>query len=62
MSVLERVAFTWVVAWVLISSFIPNAEHYDKLLISAITSLSIAYLYGLHIIFYKKIKTFFSKN
>ncbi len=61
MNVIQRVAFTWVVAWVLMESFMPSAEHEQKLLVSALATISIAYLYDLHGIIYRKIKSYFSK-
>ncbi len=58
MTVLERVAFTWVLSWVLMDSIIPNELYAEKLKITMIVTASIAYLFNLHGIVYKKLKNF----
>ena len=61
MNVLEKVTFTWVSAWVLMDSLLPQAKYADKLEATIITTLSIAYLYGLHSLIYRKIREFLIK-
>lgn len=59
MNPLEKTAFTWVTTWVLIDSFFPNAPSQDKFHACAIATLSIAYLYGVHLIVMSSVKSLF---
>lgn len=61
MNILEKTAFTWVLAWVLMDSFVPEASRQDKLHTCIIVSASIAYLYGLHMLIFSKLRLWFRK-
>jgi hypothetical protein len=58
MTVLERVAFTFALSWALMDAFMPGGFHAEKLKITIIVTLSIAYLFGLHSIIWKKVRGF----
>jgi hypothetical protein len=62
MNPIERTAFTWVLAWVLMDSFLPDVPRKEKLEATCVVTLSIGYLYGVHSIFFKKMKTLFIKS
>lgn len=59
MTVIERIAFTWVLSWVLMDSFLPHGKYADKMEATIIVTLSIAYLYGLHLIIFNKIRSIY---
>ena len=58
MTVIERVAFTFVLSWTLMDAFLPGEFHAEKLKSTLIVTLSMAYLFGLHIIVLRKVKGF----
>jgi len=62
MNPIERTAFTWVLAWVLMDSFLPQVARKEKLEATFVVTLSIAYLYGIHMIIFEKMKTLFKKK
>ena len=59
MIVLQRVAFAFVITYVLIDAFVPNGPHLQKLYTSYIVAISRAYMLDVHGMCYKKVKSFF---
>jgi hypothetical protein len=62
MTVLERVAFTFALSWALMDAFMPGEFYAEKLKTTIIVTLSIAYLYGLHSIIFKKMRAFLKRK
>jgi len=56
MNVLEKTAFAWVVCWVLIDSFTPDVTYHEKIKTCVVVTVSIAYLYGLHVAVWKRVR------
>lgn len=61
MNILERIGFSWVLAWVWMETFVPGSSHAEKVQMACVTTLCIGYLYGAHTVAYKKVKGLFKK-
>jgi len=62
MNVFEKTAFAWIVCWVFIDSFAPDVAYQEKIKTCAVITASIAYLYGLHVVVWERVRRVMRKE
>lgn len=62
MKPIERTALTFTFIWTLFDAFAPGAPYHERIHFTLITTFGIAYLYGVHVIWFHKIKSIFFRR